>query len=244
MPPKSFQAEANEESALLRSAPLIRTANFHNIPTHRIAEVDAQLKHWSSAFSSVNEDELDRYLATGEWHKPKPGLLIAVFNGYRNGYDNMRLLLEKYGFVGWFYVPTLFVSEPAATQQQFVSSRTLKIIHNEYPDGRYALSWDEIKAMDGRHVIACHTRNHAKLQLDDLKYLENETVGPQLDFQKHLGHPVRAFASLSGQPYGEHGPSDQAIDRAGYQFITSNYKIQRIRATPGHATPTADLQPK
>ncbi|GAA3753854.1 polysaccharide deacetylase family protein [Terriglobus aquaticus] len=242
MPPEDFRGTARETGALLRSAPLIRTANFHNVPKRRIVEVEAQLKLWSSAFSSVNEAELDRYLTTGEWHKPKPGLLIAIFNGYRNGYDNMRPLLERYGFVGWFYVPTLFVNEPAATQQQFVSSRTLKIIHDEYPDGRYALSWDEIKAMDGRHVIACHTRNHARLQLDDLNYLENETVGPQLDFQKHLGHPVRAFASLSGQPYGQHGPSDRAIDRAGYQFITSNYKIQRIRSVPGHATPTADLQ--
>ena len=242
MPPESFPNDARTARDSLRSAPLIRTANFHNIPTHRIPEVDAQLKHWSTAFSSVNEDELDRYLATGEWHKPKPGLLIAVFNGYRNGFDNMRPLLEKYGFIGWYYIPTLFVSEPAATQLQFVATRTLKVIHNEYPDGRYALSWDEIKAMDGRHVIACHTRNHARLQLDNPKYLENETVGPQLDFQKHLGHPVRAFASLSGQPYGEHGLSDQAIDRAGYQFITSNYKIQRIRSTPGQAT--ADMQPK
>ena len=244
MPPKPFQAEAREEVLRLRSAPLIRTVNFHNVPKYRVAETDALLRQWSSAFSSVNEGELDRYLATGEWHKAKPGLLVAIFNGYRNGYDNMRPLLEKYGFVGWFYVPTLFVNEPAATQKEFVATRTLKIIHNEYPDGRYALSWEEIKAMDGRHVIACHTRNHAKLQLDDPKYLENETVGPQLDFQKHLGHPVRAFASLSGQPYGEHGLSDQMIDRAGYQFITSNYKIQRIRATPGHATPTADMQAK
>ncbi|MBE7180232.1 MAG: polysaccharide deacetylase family protein [Terriglobus roseus] len=226
--PETFHGDAGAERVMLRSSPLIRTANFHNVPTYRVAEVDAQLKHWSTAFSSVNQEELDRYLATGMWHKSRPGLLIAIFNGYRNGYDNMRPLLEKYGFVGWFYVPTLFVSEPAAKQRQFVSTRTLKIIENEYPDGRYALSWAEIKAMDGRHVIACHTRNHARLQLDNLDYLENETVGPQLDFQKHLGHPVRAFASLSGQPYGEHGPSDRAIDRAGYQFITSNYKIQRI----------------
>ena len=48
-------------------------------------------------------------------------------------------------------------------------------------------------------------------------------------FGKHLGHPVRAFASLTGPAYGENAETDRLVDAAGYQFVFSNFRIQRIR---------------
>ena len=216
------------EAPMLQSRPLIRAANFHNTPQYREAEFEGQLQQWSKSFISVTEDELDTYLSSGHWPKPRPGLIIGLYNGYRNQYDIMLPLLEKYGFVGWYFVPTAFASEPAATQKTFVASRTIKIIPNEYSDGRYALDWDELKILDKKHVIACHTRNHAKLA-DDPAYLQNEIVAPQLDFEHRLGHPVRSFAWLSGSAYGEHPASDRLIDEARYQFVFSNYSIQKIR---------------
>ena len=234
---KNFQEQASAEETLLRSKPLIRAANFHNTPKYREQEIEQQLQSWSKSFSSVNEDELDDYLATGRWYKSKPGLIVALYNGYRNGFDVMLPLLERYGFVGWFFVPTAFASEPAAQQTTFVASRTLKIIPKEYSDGRYALNWSELKALDHHHVVACHTRNHSQLVLDDPKYVENETVGPQQDFETRLGHRVRSFASLSGAPYGDNVLADRLIDEARYQFIFSNYKIQRILDAARHALP-------
>ena len=225
----TFRQEALAEEARLRTQPLIRSANFHNTPKGREREFDQQLRQWSRSFSSVDENDLNAYLQTGHWHKHRPGLIVALYNGYRNGFDVMLPLLERYGFIGWFFVPTMFASEPAAHQTAFVASRTLKIIPNEYADGRYALSWEELKALDRHHVVASHTRNHSELVLNDARYVENETVGPQQDFEARLGHRVRSFASLSGAAYGENTLADRLIDKAGYQFIFSNYRIQRIR---------------
>ncbi len=226
--PTTFQEQARLEDPKLQSRPLIRAANFHNTPKYRESEVEAQLQQWNKAFSSVNEQELDAYLTTGRWHKPKPGLIIGLYNGYRNQYDIMLPLLERYGFIGWYFVPTAFASAPAAEQLSFVASRTLKIIPNEYSDGRYALNWDELRVLDKKHVVACHTRNHAKLA-DDPAYLQNEIVAPQTDFEQQLGHRVRSFAWLSGAPYGGHPASDRLIDEAQYHFVFSNYTIQKVR---------------
>lgn len=233
--PSTFRQQVLAESPALQSSPLVRAANFHNTPKYRAQQIEAQLQHWSKSFSSVNENELDAYLATGVWPKPLPGLIIGLYNGYRNQYDIMLPLLEKYGFVGWFFVPTAFASAPAATQTTFVATRTIKIIPHEYSDGRYALNWDELKVLDKKHVVACHTRNHAKLA-SDAAYLQNEIVAPQLDFERRLGHRVRSFAWLSGSAYGDHPASDRLIDAAQYQFVFSNYTIQKIRTMPVHAT--------
>jgi hypothetical protein len=226
--PGDFRHQASAEILRVRSQPLIRAANFHNTPRYREKEFQQQLQHWSDCFSSVNETELDGYLSTGAWHKPRPGLIIGLYNGYRNQYDVMLPLLERYGFVGWYFVPTAFVGTPAAEQAAFVATRTLKIIPDEYSDGRYALNWNELKTLDRNHVVACHTRNHARIA-DDPAYLRNEIVAPQQDFEQHLGHRVRSFAWLSGSAYGDHPASDRLIDAAQYQFVFSNYAIQKVR---------------
>ncbi len=228
--PDTFAEQGAAEEQLFQSRPLIRAANFHNTPKYREQEFIDQLAQWSQSFSSINEHELDVYLSTGRWNKPKPGLIIGLYNGYRNQYDIMLPLLERYGFIGWYFVPTAFAGEPAANQQNFVASRTLKIIPNEYSDGRYALNWDELKALDRKHVVACHTRNHARVASDEA-YLRNEILGPQEDFVANLGHRVKSFAWLSGSPYGVQAAADRMIDAAEYQFIFSNYTIQKIRKT-------------
>ena len=234
---KAFAEGVATTAPMLASHPLVRAANFHNTPRYREAEFEGQVKHWSQHFSSVNEQELDLYLQTGRWPKAKPGLIVALYNGYRNTYDVMRPLLEKYGFVGWYFVPTAFIGTPAAEQAEFVTTRTLKVIPHEYSDGRVALSWAELKAMDGRHVIACHTRNHRQIVSKDPRELQGEVVGPQRDFEANLGHAVRSFASLSGAAYGENDVADRLIDEAKYQFVFSNLKIQRLCAVDASAHP-------
>ena len=137
-------------------------------------------------------------------------------------------MLEHYGFIGWFFVATKFVGTSPAAQPAFAAKHTLSTVKDEYADGRYALSWDELKEIDRKHVVASHTRTHAKLAAKELWALEGEIVGPQQDFQTHLGHRVRSFASLSGAPYGEQKEADTLIRAARYQFVFSNFTIQRL----------------
>lgn len=206
----------------------VTAVNYHNTPAYRAAQYDYELAAIAERYSSANEDDLAHFLATGRWEKAKPGIVLAFYNGYRNNYDMMRPLLEKHGLVGWFFAATGYVSCPPAEQLAFGAQRTLKTIPNEYPDGRYALDWAELRELDRDHVVASHTRNHTRVSLEDDAALEEEIVGAQRDFERELGHPVRSFAWLFGGAYGENPRADSWVDQAGYEFLFSNFQIQRL----------------
>ena len=228
--PATFTERAAEIEQLFTTEPLIRAVNFHNAPKAKSDYYDRQLANYSQSFTSVNQDELDEYLVTGKWNKSKPGLIISIYEGYRNGYEVLLPLVEKHGFIGWFFVITGFINSPPKDELTFAMGHDIDMLTREYPDGRYALTWEELRKIDQKHVIACHSRSHQLLAPMSPSMLEEEIVGSQDQFRKHLGHPVRAFVSLYGPPYGEHAPTDRLVDRAGYDFVFSNFRIQRIHA--------------
>ena len=226
----SFTERAADIEQLFATRPLIRVVNFHNASRAKADEYDRQLANYKQFFTSVNEHELDEYLAVGKWIKSKPGLIVSIFEGYRNGYDVLVPLLEKHGFIGWFFVITGFVNSEIKEELPFALGHDIDMLTREYPDGRYALTWNELREIDRKHVIASHTRSHQLLSAMTPGMEQEEIVGAQNQFRKHLGHPVRTFASLTGPPYGEHAPTDRLVDAAGYDFVFSNFRIQRIRA--------------
>lgn len=208
---------------------VIRVVNYHNTPASRADQIDAEFAALAARYAPVTEDDLDRYIRTGAWQGDRPGILLSFYNGYRNNYDIALPALEKHGLVGWLFAVPGYSSCPPADQLAFGNARTLKTIPNEYEDGRLALSWDELRDMDARgHVVASHTRTHTPVALDDNHKLQTEILGAQDDFMDQLGHPVRAFAWLSGGRYGENPAADRFVDSAGYDFLFSNFAIQRL----------------
>jgi hypothetical protein len=206
----------------------IRSVNFHNTPVYRVKEYERQLEFCQHYFSSVNEDDLESFLTTGQWHKDKSGLIPAFYNGYRNNFYVMKPLLEHYGFIGWFFVPTEFVSTPPALQKAFALEHTMRVLEEEYEDGRVALSWDEVRELDKHHVVASHTKTHSRISLDVNQDLELEIVGSQRDFERELGHSVKSFAWLFGSEYSVHPEADRYLHEADYRYLFSNFKIQKL----------------
>lgn len=211
------------------SAPTIRVVNYHLTPARNAATYDREFAALAARYAPVREDDLAEYLSTGRWPMGRDGIIPVLYNGYRNNYDVARPLLERHGLVGWFMAVTAYSSCPAQEQEAFAAVRTLATVPGEYADGRSALSWDELRALDGPHVVASHTRNHSRVGMDDPAALEDEIVGAQSDFVRELGHKVRAFAWLSGGRYGENPVADAAVDRAGYALLFSNFAVQKLR---------------
>ena len=211
--------------------PLIRAVNFHSTSRARQKAYDRQLEQYSRNFSSVNEAELREYLSSGRWTKRKPGLIVSVFEGYRNSYEILNPLIEKHGFIGWYWIITGFINTPVAKQLDYADHHDIDMLTHEYPDGRYALSWDELRQLDKKHAIACHTRSHTLLSGLDPAIRREEIIGSQEQFKKHLGHAVNSFVSLTGPPYGENNVTDALVREAGFEFVFSNFRIQRIRGS-------------
>ena len=214
--------------AAFRSSAPISVVNYHNTPAHRIDEYDRQLATLAERFAPTSQDDLAELFDTGSWPREKPGIIVALYNGYRNNFDVFRPLLDKHDLTGWFFVPSGYASCPIAEQVAFSQRQTLKLVREEYPDGRHAMNWDELRALDGRHVVASHTRNHARIAIDDAAGMEEEIVGAQHDFIANLGHPVRSFAWLLSGTHGQSPITDDCLMRARYEFLFSNFKIQRL----------------
>jgi len=211
------------------TAPTLRVVNYHLTPAASADVYDREFAALAARYAPVREDDLAEYLSTGRWTAGRDGILPVFYNGYRNNFDVARPLLDRHGLVGWFMAVTAYTDCPPAGQNAFAAARTLTTVPHEYPDGRSALSWDELRALDGPHVVASHTRNHTCVGLDDAAVIEAEIVGAQEDFVRYLGHKVRAFAWLHGGRYGEHADADAAVDRAGYEFLFSKFAVQKLR---------------
>lgn len=225
----NFTTAFEELTHTFAAHPVIRAVNFHNTSRAQAAAYERQLAEYGKHFSSVTQEDLDRYLTTGIWHKSKPGLIVSVFEGYRNSYDVLAPLIEKYNFVGWFWMITSFLNCPIADQQNYAEHHDIDMLTHEYPDKRYALTWEELRALDKKHVICSHTRNHTLLASLPPDVQRQEVIGSQEDFVKNLGHPVRAFVSLTGPQFGENAAIDKLIVEAGYDTVFSNFRVQRIR---------------
>lgn len=213
--------------------PLIRAVNFHNTAHARAEDYERQIREYSKHFTSVNEADMEDYLVTGQWKKSKPGLIVSIFEGYRNSIEVLLPIVEKYGFVGWFFMITGFLNAAIPGQLTFADNHDIDMLTHEYMDGRYALTWDDLRRIDGNHVIASHSRSHTQLSKLAPEVQRDEVLGSQEDFKKNLGHPVRTFVSLFGPAYGENAAIDRLTEEAGYDFVLSNFRIQRIRDSHG-----------
>lgn len=93
------------------------------------------------------EAELREYLTTGQWHKTKPGLIVSVFEGYRNSSEILHPLIERHGFIGWYWIIIGFINTPVPKQLSYADHHDIDMLTHEYSDGCYALNWDVLQGL-------------------------------------------------------------------------------------------------
>lgn len=209
----------------------IQAANYHN--THGIHrnKIEKELQYFKQHFSPVSLEDLDKFYETGIWHKKKPGLIISIFEGYRNNYDIMFPLLEKYGFIGWFHIPTKFLDIPISEQKQFADDHVIEIFKDEEykDDKRYAMTWDELREIDKNHVIGSHTQTHFRVKLDTPEnQIKDEIIGSKHKLEEKLQHEIEIFCWLGGEDFRCNTVASKYIGEAGYKYLFSNLKIQKL----------------
>lgn len=209
----------------------IRVVNYHNTKHRDTARFEAEISYFAEHFSPVNISDLDEWFTTLRWPKAKPGLIPAIYEGYRNHYDVMLPILEKYGFTGWFYVPSFFLDVDPAIQASFCKEHHLRsTAEDEYPDGRYALSWEELRRIAQKHEVCCHTGTHFNLDDDSTdEEIHREIVISKHRLEAELRKPVDVFCWLGGKEYSEYPRSHSYLKEAGYRYLVGNLKIQKLR---------------
>ncbi|MDM5326256.1 polysaccharide deacetylase family protein [Neobacillus sp. CF12] len=221
--------EQTKMNPFILNGSYIRSINFHNTPYFRVEEYESQFAFYRDHFEPVSEEDLDEFFETKRWNKKKPGLIINFYNGYRNNFDTMYPILEKYDFIGWFFLATEFLSIPANQQKKYASDHTLLLGTNEYEDARFALSWDEVRELSKRHVIASHTKTHSELiESSTDEDMVREIIGSKFEIEEQIQSEISAFVWLGGKEFAGNPYAASYLHQAGYRYLFSNLKIEKI----------------
>ena len=211
------------EARLLR--PYLRAVNYHDVPPSMASGFEAQLQFYSKHFQPVGYQDL-LALHQGRWPYAKPGIILTFDDGLRSHALVAAPLLEKHGFTGWFMVPAAFPDwSEESRAENFPRDRQLDVSLEGLPDRRCVLSWDEVGALDRRHVIGCHSMSHRRLgpELSEAE-LDYEVVAAKSHLENRLGHEVPVFAWIGGEEWAYSSAAAGAIRRAGFRaaFMTNN----------------------
>lgn len=208
--------------------PHVRAVNYHDVPPSLADAFDAQLRGYRERFEAVGAEELDALL-DGRWPHRRPGVLLCFDDGLRSHADVVAPLLERHGFPGWFMVPIDFVSTEPRSQAAFAHAHHIDVDPEDWADGRVAMSWDDIRRLDSRHLIACHGASHRRLAESlDGGELEREIVQAKARLERELGHAVETFAWVGGEEESYSAGAARVIREAGFKwcFMTNNAPIR------------------
>ena len=229
--PEPADAVLVEIAAGMAGARAIRAVNFHATPSYHADEYRRQIAAYAELFEPVTKDNFAAAVA-GDWPHERPGMIPMLFEGFRDNYDVLLPILEEHGFTGFFFVPSLFPGIPAEVQREYAATHDLDpALADEYEGERIALSWDELRDIRRRgHVVACHTRTHFELTPETpVSVLREETLLAKAEMEDELGEEVDLFCWSIGAGLGMHPEADRLVRKAGFRYLFSNFKIQKLQ---------------
>lgn len=200
------------------SKSFIRAVNYHSTPHDTSALLEEQLRFYQNNYSPVSLEDLKRFFETGRWFKTKPGLIISFDDGIYNNYSVAAPLLEKYGFVGWFFICPDFCNTVISEHVTFATEH--KIYKAEpLEKGRLSLSWEEIKGLSRHHVIGNHTRTHCRFwPTVTQEQMVVEIMGGKRILEDKLGCSIDVFCWVGGETGTYNEEAMRIVKEAGYRF--------------------------
>jgi len=197
----------------------IRAIYYHDTPSSSANNLDLHFQFYREHFSPVTYSDLIDFIGNKTWGKVRPGLIVAFDDGLRSNFDTALPILEKYGFVGWFFVPTDFISVDVSNAEDWALSHSIAP-HERYDGGRAALSWDEVRELDGRgHILGCHTKTHRRMTPDcSLEAINDEILDSKRILEAQLGHVVETFCWVGGERDTYNPLAFERIRDSDYRF--------------------------
>lgn len=213
--------------ARARRGPYVRCVNYHQVPPARAESFDRQIRWFAERFEFVGPKDL-LVLHEGQWPYRKPGILLSFDDGCRTHAEVVAPLLEKHGAVGWFSVPSAFCDVPEALQRGWARAHAVSAWAAD-GDPRLALTWEQVRELDLRHVIVSHTRDHVRLA-DSLgaRAIREQVFEGKRRLEEQIGHAVQAFAWVGGEEFAYSRAGARAIEEAGFRFAfgTNNLPVR------------------
>lgn len=221
-----------EMARYLLNGSYIRVVNYHVTRPGDLPRFRREVAAFAQHFTPVTMADLDRFFATRVWPYDKPGLIPAVFEGWRTHYDVYAKVLDEYGFTGWFYVPAFFPDVPVEEQIAFCKPHGLRLHGHweDYSDPRCCMTWEELCRISEKHVICCHTGSHSCITENQEEAVQRrEIVDSKRRLEEQLGVEVPVFCWRAGDEYAHSRFAHKMLAEAGYRYLVSNLKLEKIR---------------
>ena len=136
----------------------IRIVSYHDVLD--VKSFEEHLRFFQRYFIKCTKQDFMTFLEGGALPSEKPLIVLSFDDGLRSHYKTVLPLLEKWGFLGLFLVPTEFLS--CTEQRDYVKQHRIPS-KSTYPDGRLSLTLEELRELAQSHIIVCHTHSHRRL---------------------------------------------------------------------------------
>lgn len=201
----------------LVTSPYIRVFLLHGVRPDQAGEFERLLSFLRRRFHPATPGELIELRQTGSWPHTRPGAVLTFDDGLRSDYEIVAPLLEKWGFVGWFFVPVGLLGLDPAEQLEAARRRRIDCAQAG-ADPRVFLTLEQLRELARRHVVGCHTANHVRLSksLSEAELIR-EIPGAQQALESIIGRPVDSFAWVGGE--------ESAYSVAAARYISQHFRI-------------------
>lgn len=216
--------------AILMGGGYQRTLHYHNTPGFHKELYERQIEFISRHYITYGTEDLDhkeiRDARVGQ--EGKLPLVIGLFDGYRNNYDVMFPILEKYGMTAWFLLVTDFVDTLPEKQEKMLEPYRMQYYLGEYEDRRYAMNWEEARRISETQVIVNHSSTHYFMKPDtDVRCLKYEICHSHELLKEKLGITPSVFSWLGGAEYETNSRAAEMLRELGYQYLIG-YELEMI----------------
>jgi peptidoglycan/xylan/chitin deacetylase (PgdA/CDA1 family) len=209
-------------------SPFIRAVYYHDIPPSEADLFEQQLRFFSGHFTGVGYDELLQF-HNNRWYSARPGLILSFDDGYRSFYEVVAPLLEKYGFVGWFFISPALLDIKSEEQAHGAIAHRVWPKPFDYGSPRVFMTWEQARELTQKHVIGCHTLSHCRLGADvSGKQMYQEIIESKQLLQERLQRQIDAFAWVGGEETSYSSAAAKFIRNGNYRvaFLTNNAVIR------------------
>lgn len=189
--------------------PHIRAIGYHAVQTDEADMFEEQVRWYARHFVNVGLDELKDLIEGRSTNWERPGLILSFDDGTRTHFETVAPILEKYGFTGWFFVPSGLLN-----------------LGDEDPDDEFSrngtrsrnLSLQELRSLGERHIVGAHGVTHIRLSKDvDPHILEYEILESKSQLEKILGRDIDIFSWIGGEDWAYCESASQLV-RDAYRF--------------------------
>jgi len=215
--------------------PGVRVVNYHSTPLAFADQFEKQLRYYSKNYRAIDKRELDAFLQHKLMPSRRTGIILTFDDGLRDNFEVAVPLLEKYGFQGWFFVPSGFVNCHAELQEEYARSHSIRAF-SSYPDKRISISGEELRKLTVRHVVGCHSASHRHLSSDLAPGdLEAEICTAKSEIEFILQREVDSFCWVGGAERSYSAGAARLIRKCGYRYaFMTNSSLVRPGMSPLH----------